>query len=657
MRWLCLFLSLTAAVAEGGLMHWLNPELARVEHELATVGRELGSQTPQIPAQQSQSLGFHSGFSRERDRERWVQVDLGHPRRLDALFLIPAVFAGSNAGGGCYGFPKTYRVEVSNEPEFQVPTLLQEMAGSDFPPDLGPVSVPVADGGYRYIRVTAMQLGEDIRHPGQWFFALGEIFAFSGGADVAARCPVSASHASETQPAWSLANLVDGASALGLPVDRSVPGTHGWRGSVASHQEEEKWVQVDLGKEWPVSEVRLIPAHPPDFPEREAFGFPSRFRIEIASGETFVNPVKVWETVGNDFPLPGDNPVVFPGDGVMGRYVRVTATRLWERSRDYVFGLGELQVFSGAVNVAQAGAVLASDASEKPIWRPQSLTDGLVSQGRLLDWKIWMEQEAQRRERRQRLKILGRERDGAVAVAERRARRLALAGAALLCSGFFGVVWRGRRREESRMEALRESVARDLHDELGSQIGSIRLLSGLALHRGGGEKAALEEVTRLAEEAAESIHAMVWWMQGHGNLEELVEGARQSAERLLSAVSWDFEVDDGCVGPPEVAGPDGSGGKEAKVAPEVQRHLLLMFRETLHNVARHAGAGNVWIRMGWDNRSIRFSVQDDGVGFDGEPSGNGLRNLRERAALLNGELQIVSARGQGTEIRVEVPRK
>lgn len=636
-------------------MDLLNPELARLERELAVVRQRLPRHPRQISPVQSQSLGFHSGFSRERDRERWVQVDLGQPRKLEALFLIPAVFPGPTTEPGCYGFPTTYRVEGSSEPEFLAPVLLQETAWDDRPQEFGPVAVPVADGEFRYLRVTAMQLGSDIRHPGQWFFALGEIFAFSGGADVAARCRVTASHSSETEPAWSLAGLVDGISAMGLPVDRSVPGTHGWRGSVASNPDEEKWVQVDLGKECTVSEIRLIPAHPPDFPEREAFGFPTRFRIEIASGATFRDPVKVWENAGTDFPLPGDNPVVFPAGGVMGRHVRVTATRLWERSRDYVFGLGELQVFSAGVNVAETGSVLASDLSEKPVWRTGFLTDGLVSQGRLLDWQACVAREAQICEARHQFRILAGKRDRALSAAARRAWWLAGAAAAVLTSGGIFLVWRGRRQEAARLEALRESVARDLHDELGSQIGSIRLLSGLAAHRGAGEKAALEEVARLAEEAAESIHAMVWWMQGHGDLEELVEGARQSAERLLGAVSWDFEVDRG--DRPECLGPENARGKRALVAPEIQRHLLLMFREALHNVARHAQAQNVQIRIGWDNHAIRFSVHDDGVGFEGGTVGNGLHNLRERAVLTGGELHIVSACGKGTEIRVEVPRK
>ena len=636
-------------------MDLLNPELARLERELAVVRQRLPRHPRQISPVQSQSLGFHSGFSRERDRERWVQVDLGQARKLEALFLIPAVFPGPTTEPGCYGFPTTYRVEGSSEPEFLAPVLLQETAWDDRPQEFGPVAVPVADGEFRYLRVTAMQLGSDIRHPGQWFFALGEIIAFSGGADVAARCRVTASHSSETAPAWSLAGLVDGISAMGLPVDRSVPGTHGWRGSVSSNPDEEKWVQVDLGKECVVSEIRLIPAHPPDFPEREAFGFPTRFRIEIASGATFRDPVKVWENVGTDFPLPGDNPVVFPAGGVMGRHVRVTATRLWERSRDYVFGLGELQVFSAGVNVAETGSVSASDLSEKPVWRTGFLTDGLVSQGRLLDWQSCLAREAQICEARQQFRILAGKRDSTLSEAARRVWWLAGAVAAVLTSGGIFLVWRGRRQEAARLEALRESVARDLHDELGSQIGSIRLLSGLAAHRGSGEKAALEEVARLAEEAAESIHAMVWWMQGCGDLEDLVEGARQSAERLLGAVSWDFEVDRD--DRPECLGPENARGKRALVAPEIQRHLLLMFREALHNVARHAQAQNVRIRIGWDNRAIRFSVHDDGVGFEGGTVGNGLRNLRERAVLTGGELHIVSACGKGTEIRVEVPRK
>jgi signal transduction histidine kinase len=654
MRWIFFFLSLISARVEGGPLEWLNPELARVDREFRRIGRLLEDRPGGPVAQQGESLGFHSGFSGEQDRERWVQVDLGRPKNLDALFLVPAVFSGAVAGGGSYGFPQRYRVELSNEPEFGSPILLQETSGADGPPEYGPMAVRVVDGEFRYIRVTAMRLASDRRHSGKFFFALGELMAFSGGIDVAARCQVTASHASETGPAWSLENLVDGISALGLPVDRSEAGTHGWRGSVANDPNESKWVQVDLGQECAVSEIRLIPAHPPDFPEREAFGFPRRFRIDISRDAAFANAVRIWETLENEFPLPGDNPVVFPGNAVLGRYVRVTATRLWERSRDYVFGLGELEVYAGGINVAHGRPVRGSDVSEKPVWKPESLTDGLVSQGRLVDWKTWIQQEADGRVLRETRHCLSRERELALAGARRRAGALSLAGTGVLCGGFLGMVWRGRRRETERMQVHREGVARDLHDELGSQIGSIRLLSELAVRKGTGEKAALEEITRLAEEASESIHAMVWWMRGRGDLEGLVEGIRQSGERLLSALSWELKLDDQRSRSGQSADLVGGG---ARVSPEVQRHLLLMLREALHNIARHADAKNVWIHMGWDDRKIRFSVRDDGVGFDGEPQGNGLRNLRERAALLKGEVWIRSARGNGTEIRLEVPWK
>ncbi len=113
-------------------------------------------------------------------------------------------------------------------------------------------------------------------------------------------------------------------------------------------QQETKWVQVDLGESLPIDEVVLVPAHVVyGGHPGPGFGFPPNFRVEVCDTPDFAVPHVVLDHTQQAFPHPGDAPVAAVASGIAGRYVRVTATRLWERTNDWIFALAELQVRLG----------------------------------------------------------------------------------------------------------------------------------------------------------------------------------------------------------------------------------------------------------------------------------------------------------------------
>ena len=166
--------------------------------------------------------------------------------------------------------------------------------------------------------------------------------------------------------------------------------SNGYHSNIEPTPDVPKWVQVDLGRSVTLDEVRLIPARPTDFPDTPGFGFPARFKVEISDGENFANTIALADHTAADFKNPGDTAVVVSlSDGVRGRrptrFIRVTATRLWERSRDYVFALGELQAFADGTNVARGAKVMAHDSIEAGRWARKNLVDGYSSRARLSD--------------------------------------------------------------------------------------------------------------------------------------------------------------------------------------------------------------------------------------------------------------------------------
>lgn len=98
-------------------------------------------------------------------------------------------------------------------------------------------------------------------------------------------------------------------------------------------------------------------------------------------------------------------------------------------------------------------------------------------------------------------------------------------------------------------------------------------------------------------------------------------------------------------------------GEERRLPPDVESGLFHIVQEALHNVRRHAEAGNIWIYLDLGPHVLCLTIRDDGRGFDpaATPEGVGLRHMRERAASANGSFSVRAAPGQGTEIRVCLP--
>ena len=156
--------------------------------------------------------------------------------------------------------------------------------------------------------------------------------------------------------------------------------SNGYHSGIEPVPDATKWVQVDLGRTVSLDAIRLVPAHPVDFPDTPGFGFPAGYRVELSDEPTFKAPRNLYNRTGVDADNPGDSPVVISIPGkASGRYVRVTATRLWPRTNDYIFALAELEAIADGANVADGAEVTARDSIESGLWSRTSLVDGFDS--------------------------------------------------------------------------------------------------------------------------------------------------------------------------------------------------------------------------------------------------------------------------------------
>ncbi len=156
----------------------------------------------------------------------------------------------------------------------------------------------------------------------------------------------------------------------------------GYHSAISKRADVEKWVEVDLGRDVEISKIVLRPCHDDFGGIGAGFGFPVRFRIDVAVGAD----TDKWQTVADyskvDVPNPGLAAVEAAIEQTTARRIRVTATQLVERQNDYILALAELQAFdTQGNNLARSASVSALDSIEAPTrWGRKNLVDGIFAQ-------------------------------------------------------------------------------------------------------------------------------------------------------------------------------------------------------------------------------------------------------------------------------------
>ncbi len=192
------------------------------------------------------------------------------------------------------------------------------------------------------------------------------------------------------------------------------------------------------------------------------------------------------------------------------------------------------------------------------------------------------------------------------------------------------------------LEQERMRIASDLHDDVGSNLGSIALLSRDVERRSAGEADVVEdlsEITRLAQETSESMRDIVWFVNpDEDTVKKLLLRMKDVASNLLGGIRYSFEAPEPTV--------------DTRLSPQFKRQFFLIYKESLHNIVRHAAASKVVIRLSGEAGRLLLEIEDDGCGFDGVGRGHGLASMRRRAAERHWRLEILSTPGSGTHVRL-----
>lgn len=227
-----------------------------------------------------------------------------------------------------------------------------------------------------------------------------------------------------------------------------------------------------------------------------------------------------------------------------------------------------------------------------------------------------------------------------------------IAGSILLLVLILILINRNKLKRTVEMERMRSRLSRDLHDDIGSTLSSINILSRTAqsnLHLTIDEKtkSALEKINERSQRLLDSMSDIIWNINpGNDTIEEVMSRMREYATTILEAKNIDYTFNF----PKEKM--------DCKLTMEVKNNMYLIFKEAVNNLSKYSGCSKVSLSLLFDEKNIQLIVEDNGIGFDTnkQTQGGGLINMNYRAAEIKGALRINSTPGRGTSVEVTMPR-
>lgn len=218
---------------------------------------------------------------------------------------------------------------------------------------------------------------------------------------------------------------------------------------------------------------------------------------------------------------------------------------------------------------------------------------------------------------------------------------------------FFGALgfafYRWRVGQLMQVERVRQGIAADLHDDIGSALNNIEILGLLGqktVQQTEKSHSAFEKIIEEARRSKEALQVIVWSLNDENDqVEQLSTKMRRMAAEILEplGIRVGFDL------------PDGENFR-LNMPPDQRRDLLLAYREALTNICKHAGANEVEIALLLKEKRLLVEIRDNGTGLPANNNtqhGNGLRNMRQRLQKWNGHFRAENRTGGGLSLTME----
>ena len=205
-----------------------------------------------------------------------------------------------------------------------------------------------------------------------------------------------------------------------------------------------------------------------------------------------------------------------------------------------------------------------------------------------------------------------------------------------------GVVVRNRRQKQ--LQNIRNSIADDLHDDIGSTLSSISIMSELARKKSPEASSLLASIGENTISLQENMSDIVWAIKTENDVfENVLQRMELFATEILEAknIALEFTADASLFA--------------SRLSMKKRKNLYLFFKEAINNAAKHSQASKVWVAVTLKEHNVEMIIQDNGRGFDVRNSfaGNGMGTLRKRVEELAGHFKIHSIKNGGTAVELK----
>jgi signal transduction histidine kinase len=209
-------------------------------------------------------------------------------------------------------------------------------------------------------------------------------------------------------------------------------------------------------------------------------------------------------------------------------------------------------------------------------------------------------------------------------------------------------VFRYRLKQKLKLQDVRNRIASDLHDEIGSTLSSVFIYSEVAQNTNNENKISesnqyLKYISSDVAKMIDALSDIVWTVNStNDRFENIINRMRASAIELFDAKGYELHLD------------FDESLNALKLGMAERKNFYLFYKEAINNVVKYADGRNVSISLLLSNSNIKLSIQDDGKGFDlnRKSEGNGLNNMKKRAADLKGKFKIHSSANKGTTVQL-----
>ncbi len=204
---------------------------------------------------------------------------------------------------------------------------------------------------------------------------------------------------------------------------------------------------------------------------------------------------------------------------------------------------------------------------------------------------------------------------------------------------------------EQAVERERNRISRDMHDDLGSGLTKIAIMSEVVkkqIHDPEKARQQLENISESSRELVDNLQDIIWVLNPKNDtLESLAAYIREYGLKFFEPFEIDVHFD------------YPRAFDNTRLSEETRRNLFLAVKESFNNIAKHAWCNNVYITISNRDNLVRLEIRDDGKGFETtqvRKFGNGLFNIKTRIEQVAGIYTIESSLGRGTKTAIEIPR-